>query len=214
MCIRDRYYAEKGRLDAKVAVKEFPDEQRPGSVRLEFDINPKAKAKIADIVFEGNTQVKSRKLRKKMENTKRRWTLFKKSKYIRKEYKEDLKKIIAYYNKEGFKNASVVQDTVMRKGKNLLIHIKVEEGNKFYFRNIIWKGNSLYTSEYLSAILGISKGDIYNPEFLQNRLKFSLDGRDISSLYLDDGYLGFEVNPTEVAIENDSVDLEMRIRCV
>lgn len=99
----------------------------------------------------------------------------------------------------------------MRKGKNLLIHIKVEEGNKFYFRNIIWKGNSLYTSEYLSAILGISKGDIYNPEFLQNRLKFSLDGRDISSLYLDDGYLGFEVNPTEVAIENDSVDLEMRI---
>lgn len=205
------YYAEKGRLNAKVVVKEYPDEQRPGSVRLEFDIDPKSKVKIQNIVFEGNTQIKSRKLRKKMEETKRKWTLFKKSKYIQKEYKEDLKKIIAFYNKEGFKNASIVHDTVMKKGKNLLIKIKVDEGNKFYFRNIVWKGNSLYSSEYLSAILGISKGDVYNPELLQNRLKFSLDGRDISSLYLDDGYLAFEVNPAEVAIENDSVDLEMRI---
>src|SRR5690606_37904949 len=112
---------------------------------------------------------------------------------------------------EGFKNATIIHDSVFRDGKHLRIHIDIDEGNRFYFRNITWKGNALYTDEYLNAILGITKGDIYNPELLQNRLKFSLDGRDISSLYLDDGYLAFEVTPAEVAIENDSVDLEMRI---
>jgi outer membrane protein insertion porin family len=205
------FYIEKGRLDVNVVVKEYNDEQRPGAVRLEFDIDKGPRVKVGNIVFEGNTQVKSRKLRKNMEKTKRRFTLFKKSKYIEKEYKEDLKKLIAYYNKEGFKNASIVMDTVTRPGKHLLIQLKIDEGNRFYFRNITWKGNALYTDEYLNAILGIVKGDVYNPELLNNRLKFSLDGRDISSLYLDDGYLAFEVTPAEVAIENDSVDLEMRI---
>jgi outer membrane protein insertion porin family len=205
------FYIEKGRLDVNVAVKEYNDEQRPGAVRLEFDIDKGPRVKVGNIVFEGNDQVKSRKLRKNMEKTKRRFTLFKKSKYIEKEYKEDLKKLIAYYNKEGFKNASIVMDTVTRPGKHLLIQLKIDEGNRFYFRNITWKGNALYTDEYLNAILGIVKGDVYNPELLNNRLKFSLDGRDISSLYLDDGYLAFEVTPAEVAIEKDSVDLEMRI---
>jgi outer membrane protein insertion porin family len=205
------FYIEKGRLDVNVAVKEYNDEQRPGAVRLEFDIDKGPRVKVGNIVFEGNNQVKSHKLRKNMEKTKRRFTLFKKSKYIEKEYKEDLKKLIAYYNKEGFKNASIVMDTVTRPGKHLLIQLKIDEGNRFYFRNITWKGNALYTDEYLNAILGIVKGDVYNPELLNNRLKFSLDGRDISSLYLDDGYLAFEVTPAEVAIENDSVDLEMRI---
>ncbi|MBK8621802.1 MAG: BamA/TamA family outer membrane protein [Saprospiraceae bacterium] len=205
------YYIEKGRLDVKVLVKEYNDEQRPGTVRLEFDVDKGPRVKVGNIVFEGNDQVKSRKLRKNMEKTKRRFTLFKKSKYIEKEYKEDLKKLIAYYNKEGFKNASIVMDTVTRPGKHLLIQLKIDEGNRFYFRNITWKGNALYTDDYLNAILGIVKGDVYNPELLNNRLKFSLDGRDISSLYLDDGYLAFEVTPAEIAIESDSVDLEMRI---
>ncbi|MFZ1705950.1 MAG: POTRA domain-containing protein [Saprospiraceae bacterium] len=205
------FYAEKGKYDAKVVVKEYPDEQRPGTIRLEFSVDPGQRIRINHIVFEGNKEIKSRKLRKNMEKTKQRFTLFKKSKYIQKDYKEDLKKVIAFYNKEGFKNAIVEFDTVYREDKNLAINIKINEGNRFYFRNISWKGNSLYTEEYLTAILGIVKGDVYNPELLQNRLKFSLDGRDISSLYLDDGYLAFEVNPAEIAIENDSVDLEMRI---
>lgn len=205
------YYVEKGRLDAKVVVKEFPDEIRPGTVRLEFDVDKGPRIRINNIVFEGNKLVKSRKLRKSMKETKTKYTLFKKSKYIQKEYKEDLKNVIAYYNNEGFKNAQIIHDTVYRQGKNLMVNIKVDEGNRFYFRNITWKGNALYTDEYLNVILGISKGDVYNPELMQNRLKFSLDGRDISSLYLDDGYLAFEVTPAEIAIENDSIDLEMRI---
>jgi outer membrane protein insertion porin family len=205
------YYLDKGRLDAKVIVREIPDEQRPGSVRLEFDIDKGPRVRINKIAFEGNTKIKGRKLRKSMADTKTKYVIFKKSKYIEKKYKEDLKKVIAYCQKEGFKNAGIIHDTVYRQGKNLMIKIKLEEGNRFFFRNISWKGNALYTDEYLSAILGITKGDVYNPELLQNRLKFSLDGRDISSLYLDDGYLAFEVTPAEVAIENDSVDIEMRI---
>jgi len=205
------FYIEKGKLDATVKVNEFPDEQRPGSIRLEFDIDPKDRVKIKDIVFVGNNEIKSKKLRKKMSKTKRKGTLLKKSKFIQKEYKNDLKEITKYYQKEGYKNATVTHDTVYREGGLIMIKITIDEDKKFYFRDIFWKGNTLYTDEYLQAILGISKGDIYNPELLQNRLKFSLDGRDVSSLYLDDGYLAFEVIPAEVAIENDSVDIEMRI---
>lgn len=205
------YYIEKGRLDVSVSVYEYPDEQRQGSVRIEFAVDQGPTVKIKDIVFEGNSLVKSKKLRKKMEKTKRKGTLFKKSKFIRKEYEEDLKKVIKYYQNEGYKNAVILADSVYREEGMLMIKIKVDEGSRFYFRDIKWKGNTLYTEEQLQAVLGISKGDVYNPELLQNRLKFSLDGRDVSSLYLDDGYLAFEVVPAETAIENDSVDIEMRI---
>jgi outer membrane protein insertion porin family len=205
------YYIEKGRLDVSVSVYEYPDEQRQGSVRIEFAVDQGPTVKIKDIFFEGNSLVKSKKLRKKMEKTKRKGTLFKKSKFIRKEYEEDLKKVIKYYQNEGYKNAVILSDSVYREEGMLMIKIKVDEGSRFYFRDIKWKGNTLYTEEQLQAVLGISKGDVYNPELLQNRLKFSLDGRDVSSLYLDDGYLAFEVVPAETAIENDSVDIEMRI---
>jgi outer membrane protein insertion porin family len=205
------YYNEKGRLDVSVSVYEYPDEQRQGSVRIEFAVDQGPTVKIKDIVFEGNSLVKSKKLRKKMEKTKRKGTLFKKSKFIRKEYEDDLKKVIKYYQNEGYKNAVILSDSVYREEGMLMIKIKVDEGSRFYFRDIKWKGNTLYTEEQLQAVLGISKGDVYNPELLQNRLKFSLDGRDVSSLYLDDGYLAFEVVPAETAIENDSVDIEMRI---
>jgi len=205
------YYIEKGRLDVSVSVYEYPDEQRAGSVRVEFAVDQGPAVKIKDIVFEGNMLIKAKKLRKKMEKTKRKGTLFKKSKFIRKDYEEDLKKVIKYYQNEGYKNAVILSDSVYREAGMLMIKIKVDEGSRFYFRDIKWKGNTLYSEEQLQAVLGISKGDVYNPELLQNRLKFSLDGRDVSSLYLDDGYLAFEVVPAETAIENDSVDIEMRI---
>ena len=206
------YYVGKGKLDTEVKVNEFPDESKPSSVRVEFIINPKQRIKVADIVFEGNRTFSDRKLRKKMKKTKRKGTFLKKSKFIEKEYEEDLKSLVAFYQNEGYKNMSIVSDTTYRDAEgNVMVNINIEEENRHYFRNITWKGNSLYTSEYLAAIFGITKGDVYNPELLQNRLKFSLDGRDISSIYLDDGYLAFDVTPVEVAIERDSVDIEMRI---
>ena len=206
------YYIGKGKLDAKVDVVEVPEESKIPSVRLIFEIYPNERVKVEDIVFEGNKTYSSRKLRKKMSKTKRKGTLLKKSKYIENEYQEDLKTLTKFYQNEGYKNMTIVHDTVYRNQKgNVMIEIKIDEDNRHYFRDITWKGNSLYKDEYLYTVLGISKGDVYNPELLQNRLRFSLDGRDISSLYLDDGYLAFEITPVEIAIENDSVDIEMRI---
>lgn len=207
-----QYYVEKGRLDANVTVREYPEDSKLAGVRLEFDIELNEKVKVKDIVFEGNKMFSDKKLRKKMSKTKRKGTLLRSSKFIEKDYEEDLKSIVTFYQKEGFKDARIVSDTMYRTEDGLvMLKINIEEGNRYFFRDIRWKGNTIYTAEQLTAILGISKGDVYNPELLQNRLKFSLDGRDISSLYLDDGYLAFDVTPAEVAVENDSIDIEMRI---
>ncbi|MFZ1752081.1 MAG: POTRA domain-containing protein, partial [Saprospiraceae bacterium] len=206
------YYIGKGKLDVEVDVKEYTEEATVSSVRLEFDINVNERVKVEDIIFEGNKTYSDRKLRKKMGKTKRKGTLLRKSKFIEKEYKEDLKSIVSFYHNEGYKNMMISKDTFYRnEDGNVVVKLKIDEGNRHYFRTIKWKGNSLYDEDQLYSILGISSGDVYNPELLQNRLKFSLDGRDISSLYLDDGYLAFDIQPVEVAIENDSVDIEMRI---
>lgn len=206
------FYIEKGKLNVTVKVNEIAEESKNPSVRLEFIVDPKNRVKVEDIVFEGNKSFSSRKLRKQLDKTKRKGTLLKKSKYIEKEYQEDIKSLTKFYQKEGFKNMSITQDTTyINKDGNVMVNIKIDEGNRHYFRDIKWKGNTLYTNDYLYTILGIAKGDIYNPELLQNRLKFSLDGRDISSLYLDDGYLAFDITPVEIAVDKDSVDIEMRI---
>ncbi|MBK8518628.1 MAG: hypothetical protein IPL55_20790 [Saprospiraceae bacterium] len=207
-----KYFVEKGKLDAEVQVNEITEEGKTGTIRLEFVIDQKDRVKVEDIVFEGNKSFSDRKLRKKLSKTKRKGTLFKKTKFVEKDFQTDLKSLATFYHNEGYKNMTVISDSTYRnKDGNVMIIIKIDEGRRHYFRNIRWKGNSLYTDEQLYTVLGISKGDIYNPEMLQNRLKFSLDGRDISSLYLDDGYLAFDINPTEVSVENDSVDIEMRI---
>ena len=206
------YYVGKGKLDAMVDVKETKDESRPNTIILEFAVKPNDRVKVEDVKFVGNTRFSDRKLRKKMRNTKRKGTLFRKTKFVEDDYEEDKKSIIAFYNNNGYKNARIVSDSVYReKDGDIIAEIVIEEGNPFFYRTLSWKGNSLYTDEQLNNVLGIGKGDVYNPELLENRLRFSQDGRDISSYYLDDGYLGFSVDPVEIAVENDSVDIEMRI---
>ena len=207
-----KFYKDKGKLDATVEVIELPDESKENSVRLVFDINKGERVKVQDITFEGNKEVGNRKLRKKMKNTKRKGTWFRKTKFIQEDYEEDKESIVAYYNSLGFRDAKILKDSVWREPDgDIRVHLNINEGNRYYFRNIAWKGNSLYTDDQLASVLGISKGDAYDPELLQNRLSYSLDGRDISSLYMDDGYLFFDIQPTEVAVENDSIDIEMRI---
>jgi len=206
------FYIEKGKLDVEVDIQEIEDKAKKNTVRLVFDIDTKDRVKVASIDFEGNTVFSDRKLRKQMSNTKKKGTLFRKTKYIKDNYEEDKKAIIASYNTKGYRDAKIVKDSVWRNNKgDIKIEIGIEEGRQYYFRNIVWKGNSIYTDDQLFTILGIVPGDIYNPELLEKRLKFSFDGRDISSLYLDDGYLFFQVEPTEVAIVGDSIDVEMRI---
>ncbi len=206
------FYIEKGKLDVTVVTKEKIDPNKATSIIIEFVVNPKEKVKIEEISFEGNVKFSDKKLRKQLKKTKQKGTLLKKSKFIETDYEEDKKLLTKFYNNNGYKNARILSDTMYRiKNGNLVVKLNLQEGNPFHYRSIKWKGNSLYTDEQLNNVLGLGKGDVYNPELLENRLRFSQDGRDISSLYLDDGYLGFSVDPVEIAVEKDSIDVEMRI---
>jgi len=206
------YYIEKGYLDADIKINSFTDERATNATRLEFVIDKGKKIQIREITFSGNTSLKTKVLRKKMKNTHRKKHLFKKSKLVRKEYEEDKLKIESYYNTVGFRDARVAKDSIWRNNKGeLMMHLTIDEGNRYYFRNIVWKGHTLYETRFLDQVLGINKGDVFNQELLDTRLSFSQDGRDISSLYLDNGYLFFRVDPVETSIDNDSIDLELRI---
>jgi outer membrane protein insertion porin family len=206
------FYIKKGKLDATVEVNEKKDEGKANAIILDFKVDPNDRVKIEEIVFDGNTAFSDKKLRKKLKKTKKKGTLLKKSKFVESDFEEDKKSLLSFYNNNGFKNARIISDSTYRlPNGNLGLNINITEGNRFYYRNISWKGNSLYSNEHLNNVLGIVKGDVYNQELLENRLKFSQDGRDISSLFLDDGYLAFNVDPVETSVENDSIDIELRI---
>ncbi|PPK85303.1 Beta-barrel assembly machine subunit BamA [Neolewinella xylanilytica] len=206
------YYVEKGYLDATVTVEEIADTSRANSVRLVFDVKRNDRVKIAEINIIGNDAVKERKLQKQMKETNEKRKLFKGSKFQPELYEDDKDAMIAYYNTLGYRDARVLNDSIYRNDDGeLVLDIRINEGNQYYFRNITWKGNSIYDNETLAQVLGIERGDVYNEEELQTRLSFSQDNADVSSLYMDNGYLFFNVDPIEVAIEGDSIDLEMRI---
>jgi len=138
--------------------------------------------------------------------------IFKGSKFIESNYEEDLASIIAKYNKKGYRDAHIVSDSIYKIGKeNIGIDITIDEGNKYYFRNINWVGNTVYSSLFLSTILGIQYGDVYNLELLETNLQYNPSGYDISSLYMNNGYLFFNATPVETYVGNDSIDLEIRI---
>lgn len=202
----------KGFLDTEVLAIEETDTTRINSVQVIFDVTRGDKIKIQDILFDGNRKVSSSKLRGQLEETKRKRKLLSSSKLIAKDYLADKEKIIEYYNKEGYRDAKILKDSIWRNESGLLmIKIWVDEGIQYYYRNITWKGNSIYEESVLSEVLGINKGDVYNQEELKKRLQFSQDGRDVSTLYMDYGYLFFNVDPIEIAVKDDSIDIEIRI---
>lgn len=208
----EKYMRGKGYLDASVKVNEYPDTSRVNAVRLEFEVDRGERVKISEIRFTGNKDIKDKKLRKQFKNTKKKNRIFTSSKYIVSDFKEDKSALIAFYNKLGYRDARVVKDSIWRdKDGDIVLDINLNEGNQYYFRNITWKGNSIHDTITLNKILGIKKGDVYNNELLGTRLNYSEDGRDVSTLYMDDGYLSFRVDPTEVAVSGDSIDLELRI---
>mgnify|MGYP001072787427 FL=1 len=208
------YFEGKGFLDAEVSLEEVPDKLVANGVILKIKVKKKSRVKVRRIRFSGNKQFSSKKLRKKLKATKQknRFRIFKRSKFVRSNFQEDKEKLIAFYNKEGFRDARVVRDSVFR-GKDGLVYIDidVEEGRRYYFRNVTWKGNYLYTDKQLGDVLGIKKGDIYDLEDLNKRLNFSQTRLDITSLYMDDGYLFFRVTPVEASVVGDSVDVEMQV---
>ena len=138
--------------------------------------------------------------------------IFKSSRFKKSDFENDKQNIIAKYNSKGYRDAIIVRDSVYRiDDRNMGIDIVVDEGNKYHFRDITWTGNTKYSSETLSNILGIKKGDVYNKELLDKNLTYSETTLDVSSLYMDDGYLFFRVDPVELRVENDSIDLELRL---
>ena len=138
--------------------------------------------------------------------------IFKASKFMEKNYEDDKKLIIEKYNAKGYRDARIIRDSVYQiDDRNLGIDIVINEGNRYHYRNIAWTGNTKYSSEALTSILGIKPGDVYNKELLDKNLTYSETSLDISSLYMDDGYLFFRADPVEVAVENDSIDLEIRL---
>lgn len=144
-----------------------------------------------------------------------RLKLFSSAKYNPKKYGEDKIKLLDYYNSKGFRDATILTDTMVTNSQgNLDIHVKMNEGNRYYFGDIIWRGNTKYSDSILSVFLGIKKGDIYNLEVLNKRLgkEQSADGGDIQSLYMDDGYLFFRVEPIETSVYNDTINFEIRMQ--
>ena len=138
---------------------------------------------------------------------------FKRSKFDHADYESDKESMIRKYNELGYRDAYIVSDSVyFLSNGSMNIDILVDEGNRYYFRNITWVGNTKYSSEVLAQVLGIRKGDIYNTDRLETNLTMSQENLDVGSLYLDDGYLFFNAIPVEIAVVNDSVDIEIRIR--
>ncbi len=206
------YFIDKGFYKTTVEITQENDSLLANSIIININVDKKEKVKINAIIFDGNKALPENKLLKAMKETKKkRWYgIFKASKFIDSNFKTDKRGIIAKYNELGYRDAQIISDTIYNFSEDLLnIDIKIKEGNKYYFRNITWVGNTKYSSKLLSEILGIHKGDIFNQTVLDDKLSISPVG--VSSLYLDNGYLFFSAIPVEVNVENDSIDLEIRI---
>lgn len=209
--IRD-FYVKKGFHDVKINVKQEEDTMMANTVILHFNVKKNSKVKIKRINIEGNEVFSDGKVRRAMKGTKQKtwYNIFKSSKYIESKYEEDKKKIIEKYNARGYRDARIVSDTVYRNEDNMFnIDIQVAEGNQYFFRNIEWVGNTKYPAEILSQQLDIKKGDVFDQAELDKRLMMADDA--VASLYVDRGYLFFQAIPVEVQVDNDSIDLQIRI---
>ncbi|MFM2206825.1 MAG: hypothetical protein RL213_800 [Bacteroidota bacterium] len=208
------YYVDKGYLDVEVRIRETKDTAFLNREILEIVVDKKKRVVIRRITIEGNAAISDSKLKHTMKDTKEktRYKIFTSGKYLEDKFTDDKNKLVAKYNAMGYRDAAVSHDSVYRMADgSLAIDITISEGRKYFFRNIAWIGNTKHSSQELSSILGIRKGDVYNQENLDQRLYMNQNGRDISSLYMDDGYLFFSVTPVETAVEGDSIDMEMRL---
>ncbi|MGM0612004.1 MAG: outer membrane protein assembly factor BamA [Bacteroidota bacterium] len=208
------YFIDKGFLKAKINFNQKTDSASSNSITLDIEIDKGEKVKINEINFIGNHHLTDNQLKRTLEETKEKkfFRFWKASKFIREDYKEDKKNILAKYNELGFRDAQIIEDTVYNYDENTInIDLRIKEGDRYYFRDISWEGNTVYSDEELSRVLAIQEGDIYNQTRLDANLYMNMEGEDVSSLYLDDGYLFFNVDPVEVNVDNDSIDLEVRI---
>ncbi len=208
-----KFMEEKGFLNVEVDVFQKNDPTKAGHVIVDVNVDKKLKTKINQLIYVGNSALTHNQINKAMKKTNdKNWrNFFRTKKFVKEEYEKDKIALIEKYNEIGYRDAYITSDSVVKfDEKTVNVYITISEGKKYYFRNIKWVGNTIYSFDYLNAVLGIKKGDVYNHKHLMERLE--TDETDaVSKLYKDRGYLFFQIDPVEVQFENDSIDFEMRM---
>ncbi len=209
-------FKKDGYFNTKVTINTLADSTNT-KVDMVVFIDKGEKVKISAINFVGNEQLVDKKLKKSFKNTKEKklYRIFKSSKFVKDKYKEDLGTLITKYKEKGYRDARVVSENVTYNKDNnkINIDVNIEEGKKYYFGDIRFLGNTVYSDQALNSILGIKRGEIYNGVLLEKRIadKTSPDAEDVTNLYQNNGYLWSNINPVEVKTENDTIDFEIRI---
>jgi len=214
-----KYFDDKGYKNAEINILQRDDVANKNQVILDINVDKKEKLKVRNIIIEGNEQLPIKKIKgsffskgafAKTHEAGKLGNLLKSKKFTPERWTEDKKNLITKYNEFGFRDATILKDSVWNVDpKHVDIYVKVNEGKKYYIRNISWVGNTVYSTDYLSRLLGMKKGDVYNQTYLSKRL--SQDEDAVGNEYWNNGYLFYRLEPTEVNIVGDSIDLEMRI---
>ncbi|GGC74809.1 outer membrane protein assembly factor BamA [Pedobacter quisquiliarum] len=209
-----KYLSDKGYFFTDVKFETKDDPNAENSQILQVDIDRGRKVKVRKINFTGNKEFSDAKLRKFLKKTHQQafYKIFGSGKFNKEKYEEDKLALVEKMQDKGFRDAVIIRDSVYQySDKAVAIDIEVFEGNKYYFGNINWAGNAKYSTEYLEKVLGIEKGDVFSELKLEKKLRGDGNSDDVSSIYLNDGYLTFNVDPVQTKIYSDTVDLEMRI---
>lgn len=214
-----KYFDDKGFNNADIDIMQRDDVSNKNSVILDVIVDKKAKMRVRHIEIVGNKALSDKKIKgtlltkgafKKIHESGKFGNIFKSKKYTPERWKEDKRNLIKKYNEYGFRDAVILEDSVWNvDDKHVNILVKVDEGTKYYLRNITWVGNTVYATDYLNALLGMKKGDVYNQTLMSKRLTEDEDA--VGNQYWNHGYLFYNLQPTEVNIVGDSIDLEMRI---
>ena len=211
--ITEEFFAKKGFKNALVQVKEEPDLSKENQVILTVDVNKNAKVKVHKIYIEGNEMLSDSKIKRAMKKTNEKGDLlklFSQKKFVDSDFADDQNRIIEKYNELGYRDAKILKDSVAKYDDGSVdVFLDIEEGKKYYISDISWVGNTIYPTETLSSVLGIYPGEVYNQKLLNKRTTEDEDA--VSNLYLDNGYLFFNLIPIEEKIHGDSVALQMRI---
>ncbi len=215
-----KYFDDKGYKNAEIEIIQRDDVASNNEVILDIRVDKKAKMKVRHIIFEGNKQLTKSKITGtiftksafgKINEAGKLKNIFRAKKFTPERYEEAKKSLISKYNELGYRDATILEDSVWTvDDKHVNVYVKLDEGQKYYLRNITWVGNTVVTSDYLSAVLGMKKGDVYNQKLMNKRL--SEDEDAVGNYYWNNGYLFYNLQPTEVNIVGDSIDLEMRIQ--
>lgn len=214
-----KYFEDKGYKNAEINIVQRDDNNSKNQVTLDVNIDKKKKMKVHKIYIDGNKELSDKKLKgglfkkgafSKIHESGTLASFLKSKKYTPERWEEDKKNLIAKYNEYGYRDATIVKDSVWNvDDSHVAIYVKVDEGKKYYIRNITWVGNTVYTTDQLSRLLNMHKGDVYNQKYMNKRL--SEDEDAVGNAYWNNGYLFYNLQPTEVNIDGDSIDLEMRI---